>query len=251
MSIENDESAGPASGPSETARQHSGTQGGAWRWAIGAVVVLLLAYPLVRLMMGRGGAADIAQPPPGAGALQQSFEHFQAGRYGEAVVAAKAAIVANPNEADAYNNLAVSHMKLGQVDEALQAIQEALRLRPDDQLAKNNLAWFQQEKAKAALPPVPAAQAGQASALLTQSLQHFQAGRFKECMDAARQSATLNPSSADAFNNIGICAGSLRLWDEAIRNTQEAIRLRPDFQLAKNNLAWMLQQRALPAGKAP
>jgi hypothetical protein len=27
-------------------------------------------------------------------------------------------------------------------------------------------------------------------------------------------------------------------WDDAIRAAREAIRLKPDFQLAKNNLAW-------------
>ena len=103
------------------------------------------------------------------------------------------------------------------------------------------------EKAQAAASPVSAAQAAEAADLLDQSLQHYQAKRFTECLVAAAQSARLNPSSAPAFNNAGICAGNLQLWDEAIRNTQEAIRLDPDFQLAKNNLAWM-QQEKLKAG---
>jgi tetratricopeptide (TPR) repeat protein len=82
-----------------------------------------------------------------------------------------------------------------------------------------------------------------AGALLSQSLQDYRAGRFKECMDAARQAATVDPSFAEAFNNVGFCAGKLQLWDEAIRNTKQAIRLDPDFQLAKNNLAWLQKQR--------
>jgi len=33
-------------------------------------------------------------------------------------------------------------------------------------------------------------------------------------------------------------------WDEGIHAEQEAVRLDPDFQLAKNNLAWAQQQKA-------
>jgi tetratricopeptide (TPR) repeat protein len=179
-------------------------------------------------------------------ALQASFEHYNAGRYREAIAAAKTALSANPNLPDAYSNMAVSYLALRKYDEGIQAAQEAIRLRPDYELAKNNLAWIQREKAKASAPapPLPPAQA-----LLNQSLQHAQAGRFRECMDTAKQSAALDPKSAGAFNNAGFCAGKLQLWDEAIRNMQAAIRLDPNNQLAKNNLAAIEQQKA-QAGKS-
>ena len=89
----------------------------------------------------------------------------------------------------------------------------------------------------------PSTAALRVSFILDQSRQHYQAGRFKECIDTATRAAKLNPKSKQAFNNIGICAGNLQLWDEAIRNLQEALRLDPDFQVAKNNLAWLQQQR--------
>lgn len=229
----------------------SAKRGGAWRWAIGGVVVLLLLYPLARLMMSGGGAADVARTAPGASALQLSFEHYRAGRYQDAATAARAALQADPNSADAYNNLAVSYLGLKMYDDAVQAAQEAIRLRPDYQLATNNLKMIQEQKATANGTAVSPDQITAANVLLNQSLEHSKAGRFKECMDTATQSARLNPNSAAAFNNIGICAGNLHLWDEAIRNTQEAIRLDPNFQLAKNNLVWVQQQKALQAGKAP
>jgi protein O-mannosyl-transferase len=34
-------------------------------------------------------------------------------------------------------------------------------------------------------------------------------------------------------------------WDGAIAAAQKAIALKPDFQLAKNNLAWSLSQKRL------
>lgn len=248
MTIDNDMNTHPEPKSFRAADQQWEIQGGAWRWAIGAVVVLLLAHPLAGLTMGEGQTAEVAQPTANASALQLSFEHYQAGRYQDAIAAAKAALAADPNSADAYNNLAVSYLGLQMYDEAIQAAQDAIRINPDHQLAKNNLAWIQQEKANAANPPAALTPAG---TLLNASLQHFRAGRYKECIEAATQSAKLDPKSAEAFNNIGICAGNLQRWDEAIRNTEKALQLRPDFQLAKNNLAWMQQQKALGAGKKP
>lgn len=210
-----------------------------WRWVIAVAVVVMLVFAL-RIANSRA---------PAAGALQRSFQQYQAGRFQEAIVSANAAIAANPASADAYNNLAVSYLGLRQFDGAIQAAQDAIRLKPDYQLAKNNLAWIQREKAKATSAPVQATPSSPASTLLSQSLQHSRAGRFRECIDTATQSAKLNPSSSPAFNNIGFCAGNLQLWDEGIRNLQEAIRLEPNSQLAKNNLAWIQQQR-LKAGGA-
>jgi hypothetical protein len=32
-------------------------------------------------------------------------------------------------------------------------------------------------------------------------------------------------------------------WDEAIQAAQQALRINPGFQLAKNNLVWSLEQK--------
>jgi hypothetical protein len=34
-------------------------------------------------------------------------------------------------------------------------------------------------------------------------------------------------------------------WDEAIAAAKQAIQLKPDFQLAKNNLEWSISQKKL------
>ena len=221
----------------------SGISGKPWCLVIATVVVALPAYPLV----GCGGETP---PADAASEMQLSFEHYQAGRYQEAITAAEAALAADPNLAQAYNNIAVSYLGLRMFDEATKAAQEALRLSPDLQLAKNNLAWIQREKAKApGVPPVQAPAPGSVGDLLNQSVRHAQTGRFKECIDTARQAIQLDPNSAPAFTNVGFCAASLQQWDEGIRNTQESIRLDPTFQRAKNNLAWMQGER-LKAGAA-
>ncbi len=223
---------------------------GSGRWLLVAVVLVLVVYPAARWVLSRGGGTA-APKTAGAGQseLQLSYQHYEAGRYQEAITAAKAALAKDPKSADAYNNMAVAYMGLRQIDNAIEVVQNAIRLKPDYQLAKNNLAWFQQEKATTGLPPVQQAQLAQAGALLTQSLEHAQAGRFKECVESAAQAAKLDPGSARAYNNLGICQANLKQWDEGIKNTHEAIRLDPTMDLAKNNLAWM-QQEKLKAGSS-
>ncbi len=48
----------------------------------------------------------------------------------------------------------------------------------------------------------------------------------------------LEPDSAEAYNNIAAAAAEEKNWAEAVTAAKEAVRLKPDFQLAKNNLAW-------------
>jgi len=83
------------------------------------------------------------------------------------------------------------------------------------------------------------------AALIDLSLDHYRAGRFQECIDASQKALKMGAGdlAAEAYNNIGACAGSLGRYDDEIRNEVEALRLKPDLQVAKNNLAWALQQK--------
>lgn len=76
------------------------------------------------------------------------------------------------------------------------------------------------------------------------SLAYYRAGRFQDCVEAARRAAKLKPDYPEAWNNVAACSQSLAQWDDAIQAATVAIHLRPDFQLAKNNLAYSIQQRA-------
>jgi tetratricopeptide (TPR) repeat protein len=77
------------------------------------------------------------------------------------------------------------------------------------------------------------------------SMRQYQAHQFRECIESAQAALKLEPGLAIAFNNMGACYGALGLLDEAIRSDAEAVRLQPDYQLAKNNLAWALDQKRL------
>ncbi len=85
---------------------------------------------------------------------------------------------------------------------------------------------------------------------LDRSLAFYQAGQYKECVAEARAAIKLRANYAEAYNNIAAAYNSMKDWDNGIKAASEAVRLKPDFQLAKNNLAWALEQRKQhPAGQ--
>jgi tetratricopeptide (TPR) repeat protein len=70
-------------------------------------------------------------------------------------------------------------------------------------------------------------------------------GARKEWLNAAladRAALELDPSSADALNNLGFALGNLGFFRQAVPVLEEAVRLRPDYALARNNLAWVRQR---------
>ena len=75
------------------------------------------------------------------------------------------------------------------------------------------------------------------------SLFYHQAGRYRDCIDAANQALQLKPDYAEAYNNIAAGYQSLGRWDDAIRASQQALRLNPNLQIAGNNLAYATQQK--------
>lgn len=76
------------------------------------------------------------------------------------------------------------------------------------------------------------------------SAQQLQEGRYQEAVDSAKVALAADPNSADAYSNLAVSYLGLLMYDEAIQAAQEAIRLRPDYQLAKNNLAWIQREKA-------
>lgn len=87
-------------------------------------------------------------------------------------------------------------------------------------------------------------------AMLALSLQYARADRHRASITVAREALRERPDYAEAYNNIAAGHAALQEWDAAIAAAQEAIRLKPDFRLARNNLAYAQQQRELEAAKA-
>lgn len=213
-----------------------------WLWLFPAVVVAWLVYPSVSAVLGSGKSKEMAKP-----LLQESFTAANAGHFPECVSSAQRAANLDPRMAEAYLNIGWCSAKLGRWAEAITNTREALRLNPNMEIASKNLNWMVAQKAEADRQP---AGSTPANAALLLSLQHALAHRYRECIDASRQAIQLNPAMAEAYNNLGYCNASLDNLDDGIASLREALRIRPGFVLASNNLSWALAKQAAVHGAA-
>jgi tetratricopeptide (TPR) repeat protein len=80
--------------------------------------------------------------------LALSVEYFNTHQYDDCIAAAKEALKINPNQAEAYANMASAYHTLGKLNESLAALREENRLNPNLPNAKTNLAVVEAELAR-------------------------------------------------------------------------------------------------------
>ena len=214
---------------------------------------------------------DVTQKSPrnGRGLMNYGLTQMEKGRYDRALEHFERAIQYTPSYSYLYINLGIAKGALNQHAIAEQHFRKAIDLAAADALPRFYYGRYLKtrgrtvesiEQLRAAIERNP--QHAEARALLGQthsegsrtetperyltlSLESFQAGRFRDCIEQAGQALRLRPDYAEAYNNIAAGHQALGEWDEAIAAAKEAIRVRPDFQLARNNLAWSQRQKLL------
>ncbi len=178
--------------------------------------------------------------------VEVSLAQYRQAQYNQAIASARKALALDPNSAEAYNNIAASYGAMQDWGRAIDNVRHALVLNPALQIARNNLAWYLQRSSPSTAPVSGSAKT--ADDYLTDSLHLYQAGRYDESVAAARSALKLRPNFAEAWNNIAAADASMHRWDDAIVAANKAIALKPDLQLAKNNLAWALSEKAKSNG---
>jgi tetratricopeptide (TPR) repeat protein len=158
------------------------------------------------------------------------------GRLAAGIAEEKTAVELNPSRTMQREQLIQAYTQLGDAAAAKQASIDTLQVAPDDLVAQQTLLHPPTEQ-----PQAPAAT--DVSALINESLRLNLAGKIDESLAVATKAAELNPQSPEAWNNIAAADEALHRWDPAITAAKKAIALRPDFQLAKNNLAWSISQK--------
>jgi tetratricopeptide (TPR) repeat protein len=76
------------------------------------------------------------------------------------------------------------------------------------------------------------------------SLGYFQHARYEQAIEAAQEALRLRPDYAEAWNNIAASDNCLSRFSDAIHAAEQALRFKPDFELAKNNLALARNEQA-------
>jgi tetratricopeptide (TPR) repeat protein len=167
----------------------------------------------------------------------------------EAQTELQAAVDINPTLLTAQYLLMEIFAAQGNWAHLAQRAGEVLRMAPGDAVAQGQL-----ERARTGMEEAGKVESATRAkptpeGFLSLSLQYHRAGRYDECIAAAREALKMRPDYPEAWNNIAAGYQSKGQWEEAIRAAEEALRLKPDFELARSNLAWSREQKRLAAGR--
>lgn len=76
------------------------------------------------------------------------------------------------------------------------------------------------------------------------SLRYYEARQFEKSIEASREALKLKPDYAPAYNNICAAYNQQKMWDKAIEACVKGLSINPDNQLMKNNLEWAMGHKA-------
>jgi tetratricopeptide (TPR) repeat protein len=169
----------------------------------------------------------------------------------EAILHLETAVRSNPDYADARYLLMDTYAASGDAAGLRREAQDTLARFPGDTAAAGWLARAANlppaAPPQAVTPaPIPVAPQITADAYVAQSLAFFRAGKYPESIAAAQQALKLRPDYAEAWNNIGAAHNQMSQWDQGIAAEQQALRLKPGLEIARNNLVWALSQKQKP-----
>lgn len=181
---------------------------------------------------------DVKKNPTSKKYLNLSLKYFQLRKYEKTISSAKLALTLNKNYYEAYNNMGIAYFMLGKHDKAIEAYKNALNIKPDYNLAKNNLANAIKTKENKVNKKLTA------NDFLNLSLKHYNNGNFIACIEAAKKSNKISPSS-NAFNNICAAYNALKQYDKALKACNNALKLNPKNNFAKGNLEIAVKNKSL------
>lgn len=225
-------------------------------------LVLTPNYPTLEINLGvvNGAIADQLTGPAATARSTEAQRHFeraialspgtdephayygrwleQHGRLIEARTQLEEAVRDNPERLLQRDLLIATDEAEGDAPAAQQAARAALAIAPGDGTARAAL-----------LHPNATPSVMNAAQWINLSLQQYRAAQYAQSIVSAQNALKVDPSSAEAWNNIGAANGAMQQWDAAIRDEQRALQLKPDLTIAQNNLRLYTQQKT--AGTHP
>lgn len=208
----------------------------------------------------------VKSPTNGRGLMNYGLTRMEKGDYPAAIAYFERALVYVPVYFLAHTNLAIAYGAVGRSDDAEKEFREAIRLAPDDSRAHYYYGRWLRSVARAGdavaelrlattLNPIDVVaqqelarattdQRGTPERFLALSLAAYQVHRFRECIALAEEALKLRPDYAEAYNNIAAGHNAIGEWDEGIAAAERALQIKPDFALARGNLAYARAQKA-------
>ena len=201
-------------------------------------------------------SAPAAGVPPGqalsaAQALMLAEQQRRAGYVARAEELCRAALAAEPDNADAAHLLGIIAHQSGKLGEAIEHVGRAAGLAPDQPLYHANLgemcrlagrideAVSHGRRAVALKPDYP-------EALSNLGIAHYDQGQYDQSIGCYDRALALQPDYVEAHSNRGNTLRALKRLTEAEAAHRRAIELRPGFAAGWNNLGTTLRDLKRP-----
>jgi protein O-mannosyl-transferase len=174
---------------------------------------------------------------------------LRARRPAEAIAQFNEAVRLDPAHAEARNNLGMALEMTGRLPEAAAQYAEAARVKPSaitlDNLGYALLRMGRHDEALAHFESAVRLQPDYAPARISLGTLLLDAGRVEEALQHYRVAVEHSQGStaAEAHNGMGVALASSGAIDSAIGHFRDAVRLRPDYPEARQNLARAISQR--------
>jgi tetratricopeptide (TPR) repeat protein len=168
-------------------------------------------------------------------------------RADEAMGALNIALSLNPSLMDARYQLLQMYADHGLWNLLKPFGEECLKLAPNDPTILKYLGMEQQAAGRVAYAEAQSRTRPSPQKFLELSTLYHRMGRYQDCIAAAQEALRLRPDFAEAYNNIAAAYLSTGQWDQAIQAAGEALRLKPDVPFARANLEFAKSRKDLPA----
>ncbi|MES2140393.1 MAG: tetratricopeptide repeat protein [Bacteroidota bacterium] len=179
--------------------------------------------------------------------LNLSNAYINTGVAGKAIEPLKRAIELNPKSAVAYSNLGFAYTIIQQYKKGIEFGQKAVELDSTFQLAKNNLNWAltEQNKLLQAIAEVEKTPEDKRNTdfYILHGLQYLKLQDYDKSIEIWNKILVTEPKNSAALINIGVAYMSKSEYGNAIKSFQKAVDANASDQLAKNNLAWALDEQ--------
>jgi Flp pilus assembly protein TadD len=153
----------------------------------------------------------------------------------------RSALSLDAKNPEAYSYYAAFLRRQGREQEAREWVGRGLALSPSH-LGLKAILEAPAPTAAATAPTAPTPES-----VLETSLVLYRLGKFDESLAAARRAVELRPDWDLAWNNVCAALIRLRRLDEAIAAGEKAVLLNPGNELARNNLKWARDEKARTA----
>ena len=136
-----------------------------------------------------------------------------------------------PASPDSYTYYARYLLLHSRAEEARAFLRSALELSPTDLTARELIAQTGSQPINEPTTQTP-------ESYLALSLQLYSEERYVESIAASRRALNLRSGYGKAWNNIGAAYNKLGRYEEAATACEQALRYKPDLELARNNLQY-------------